>query len=360
MAALDGLRVHVRTVPTDAPESDGTLEWSATTVVAIEIDAGGVTGLGWSYVDAAAAPLIEGRLAGALDGLDVDQVPAAWMAMRRAVRNDGQAGLAACALSAVDIALWDRYSRARALPLAVALGAFRDRVPLYGSGGFCSYDDERLAGQLGGWVRDGMTMVKMKVGADAGADPDRVRVAREAIGPAAQLFVDANGAWSAREAVARAHALDRAGGGIAWLEEPVSSRDRDGLAFVRGQVPPRMAVAAGEYVSDPEDARDLLAAGAVDVLQADATRCGGLTGFRAIGALAAADGVPLSAHCAPHLHLHAACAVERLAHVEYFHDHVRADHAVFDGVPQPEDGTLAIDRARPGHGLTLKPPGPVT
>jgi L-alanine-DL-glutamate epimerase-like enolase superfamily enzyme len=355
MPALDDLRVDVVSVPTDAPESDGTLTWDATTVVVVQVEAGGVTGVGWSYVDGTAAGLIAGKLTRALGGLDLDHVPAAWMAMRRAVRNDGQPGMAACAISAVDVALWDRWSRARNLPMALALGAFRTAVPIYGSGGFCTYDDRQLGGQLAGWTRAGMSMVKMKVGADPEADPHRVRAARAAIGPDVQLFVDANGAYAAREAVARAHELDRAGGGIAWLEEPVSSRDRDGLAFVRGRVPPHVAVAAGEYVSDPEDARDLLAAGAVDVLQADATRCGGLTAFRAIGALAAAAGIPLSAHCAPSLHAHAACAVERLAHVEYFHDHVRADHIIFDGVPEPRaDGTLAIDLARPGHGLTLK------
>jgi L-rhamnonate dehydratase len=355
MARLDALRVTTKTVPTDTPESDGTLQWDATTVVLVDIDAGGVTGRGWSYADAAAAAVVEHKLQDALADLDLDRIPQAWMAMRRAVRNDGDAGIAACAISAVDIALWDRYSRARDVPLAVALGAFRDAVPIYGSGGFCSYDDARLAEQLGGWAGAGMSMVKMKVGADPEADPGRVRAAREAIGPDVQLFLDANGAWPAREAIHRARELDAAGGGITWLEEPVSSRDREGLAFVRAHVPPHVAVAAGEYVSGPEDARDLLTAGAVDVLQADATRCGGLTGFRAIGALAAAHGIPLSAHCAPAIHAHAACAVERLAHVEYFHDHVRIDHIIFDGVLDPEDGRLRFDPVRPGHGLTLNP-----
>jgi L-alanine-DL-glutamate epimerase-like enolase superfamily enzyme len=356
MARLDALHVTTRTIPTDAPESDGTLEWDATTVVLAEIDAGGVTGLGWSYVDAAAAAIIEGKLRDALEGLDLDRVPQAWMALRRAVRNDGDAGLAACAISVVDIALWDRLSRARGVPLAVALGAFREAVPIYGSGGFCTYDDSRLAEQLGGWARDGIPMVKMKVGADPEADPNRIAVARAAIGPDVQLFLDANGAWSAREAVRRAHELDHAAGGIAWLEEPVSSRDRQGLAFVRAHVPPHVVVAAGEYVSGTEDACDLLAAGCVDVLQADATRCSGLTGFRAIGALAAAHGIPLSAHCGPSIHAHAACAVERLAHVEHFHDHVRIDHTIFDGVLEPDAGRLRYDPARWGHGLTLKRP----
>jgi L-alanine-DL-glutamate epimerase-like enolase superfamily enzyme len=351
---IDDLRVTTRTIPTDAPESDGTLSWDSTGVVLVEVEAGGATGLGWTYAGAGAAAVVEDKLVGALHGLDVDDVPAAWMAMRRAVRNDGGTGLAACALSAVDVALWDRFARSREVALATALGAFRDAVAVYGSGGFCSYDDDQLAQQLAGWASAGMTMVKMKVGADPEADPHRVGVAREAVGPGVQLFVDANGAYAAREGVQRAHELDRAGGGIRWLEEPVSSRDRAGLAFVRAHAPSHVAVAAGEYVSAPQDALDLLQAHAVDVLQADATRCGGLTGFRAIGALAAASGVPLSAHCSPALHAHAACAVERVAHVEYFHDHVRIEALLFDGTPEPREGRLHIDRTRPGHGLRLR------
>jgi len=356
MALLDALRVAARTIPTDAPESDGTLSWDSTTIVLVEVVAGGVAGLGWTYADAAAAEVIRGRLRSALEDVDLDDVGAAWMAMRRAVRNDGSGGLAACAISAVDVALWDRRARASRVPLAVALGAFRRTVPVYGSGGFCSYDDARLREQLGGWAAAGMRAVKMKVGADPEADPHRVRVAREAIGPDVSLFIDANGAWDPREAVRRASVLDVAGGGLDWLEEPVSSADRDGLRFVRAHAPARVPVAAGEYVWGPEDARDLLVAGAVDVLQADATRCCGLTGFRAIGALAAAHGIPLSPHCSPALHAHAGCAVERLGPLEYFHDHVRIEERTFTGVLVPRDGALHLDGDRPGHGLTLREP----
>jgi L-alanine-DL-glutamate epimerase-like enolase superfamily enzyme len=354
--AVEQLRVAARTIATDAPEADGTLAWDATTIVLVELEAGGHRGLGWTYGDAAAADVVAGKLRDALEGVDVDDVGAAWMAMRRMIRNDGDAGLAACAVSAVDVAVWDRLARAQGVPLAVALGAFRDAVPVYGSGGFCSYDDAGLGEQLGGWAAAGMRAVKMKVGADSTADPLRVRVAREAIGPEVALFIDANGAWDARAAVRHAHELDAAAGGIRWLEEPVSSRDRDGLAFVRARGPAHVPVVAGEYVWTPEDARDLLEAGAVDVLQADATRCLGLTGFRAIAALAAAHGVPLSPHCSPALHVHAACAVERLAPLEYFHDHVRIESRTFSGTLAPRGGTLAVDRGRPGHGLSLREP----
>jgi L-alanine-DL-glutamate epimerase-like enolase superfamily enzyme len=285
------VRATALSVPTDGPggvESDGTLSWDATGVVLVEVEADGVTGLGWTYADAAAAALVEGKLTAALRGRDPDDVGAAWMAMRRAVRNDGATGLVACAVSALDVALWDRFARARDTPLAVALGAFGDTVPVYGSGGFCNYDDDRLRDQLAGWAAAGMGMVKMKVGADREADHHRVAVARAAVGDGVQLFVDANGAYDRREAVRCAHAF-AAQADVRWLEEPVSSHDRDGLRFVRDHAPAGLAVAAGEYAWGPEDARDLLAAGAVDVLQVDGTRCGGLTGFRAIAAMAWAE-----------------------------------------------------------------------
>ena len=355
MAELGRLDVQRHTVPTDAPESDGTLAWDSTTAVIVEVTAGGVSGMGWTYADGAAATVVESKLAPALNGCDLDCVGACWLAMRRAVRNDGDAGLAACAISAVDIALWDRFARARELPLAIALGAFRTSVEVYGSGGFCSYDDERLTEQLGGWAAEGMPAVKMKVGAEPASDPRRVRVARDAIGPDVELYVDANGAWPRHEAVHRAHELDRAAGGIRWLEEPVSSQDLDGLRAVRSATPPGVPVAAGEYLWTPEEAQRLLAAEAVDVIQADATRCLGLTGYRAIGALAAARGLSLSAHCAPALHAHAACAVQRSARVEYFHDHVRLERRMFDGAPEPDGGVLSVDCTRPGHGLSLRP-----
>jgi L-alanine-DL-glutamate epimerase-like enolase superfamily enzyme len=199
-----------------------------------------------------------------------------------------------------------------------------------------------------------MAAVKMKVGAEPASDPHRVRVARDALGPDIELYVEANGAWPRHDAVHRAHELDRAAAGIRWLEEPVSSQDLHGLRAVRSATPAGMPVAAGEYLWTPEEAQRLLAAEAVDVIQADATRCLGLTGYRAIGALAAARGLSLSAHCAPALHAHAACSVQRSARLEYFHDHVRLERRLFEGAPEPDGGVLTVDRTRPGHGLSVR------
>jgi L-alanine-DL-glutamate epimerase-like enolase superfamily enzyme len=203
-------------------------------------------------------------------------------------------------------------------------------------------------------VQQGIPRVKMKLGADWGTRPDedvrRVRVAREAIGPDAALFVDANGAYRSKQAVEQAHRF--AEHGVSYFEEPVSSDCLDELAFVRQHVP--MAVAAGEYGFDPWYFRAMLQAGAVDILQADATRCLGVTGWLEAAQLAHAFAVPFSAHCAPSIHAQIGCAAPELAHVEYFHDHVRIEHMLFDGVLEPEDGCLRPDPTRPGLGVELK------
>jgi L-alanine-DL-glutamate epimerase-like enolase superfamily enzyme len=253
------------------------------------------------------------------------------------------------AMAAVDIALWDLRSRLEDRPLVDVLDAQHDAVPLYGSGGFTSYSDERLADQLGGWVADGFPRVKMKIGREPERDPARLDRAREAIGDA-QLFVDANGAFDRRRALEWAERL--IDWDVRWFEEPVSSADFEGLRSTRERAP--YDIAAGEYVYVLADARNLLEARAVDCLQADVTRCGGITGFLQVASLAAERGLHVSGHCAPQVSAHACAAIPNLRHLEWFHDHVRVERMLFDGVLEPEDGELRPDGSRPGHGLELK------
>ena len=350
--AVERLEVSAYEVPTDQPESDGTLEWDSTTLVLVELAGGGETGLGFTYSDVSAAKLIESKLAGVVRGCDPLSPQAAWAGMQSAVRNLGQPGVAAMAIAAVDTALWDLKARLLDLPLATVLDAVRTAVPVYGSGGFTSYDDGRLAEQLGGWAQEGIPRVKMKVGRDPGRDVERMRVARDAVGPDVQLFVDANGALSRKEALAfAARAAER---GVTWLEEPVSSDDLEGLRLVRDRAPAGMDVAAGEYGYMLPYFQGMLAAGAVDCLQADVTRCEGITGFLRVAALCQARSLELSAHCGPAIHLHPCCAAPALRHLEYFHDHVRIEHRLFDGVIEPVDGALHPDLSRPGNGLELR------
>jgi L-alanine-DL-glutamate epimerase-like enolase superfamily enzyme len=349
---VDRIAVDVFTIPTDGPESDGTYAWTSTTLVVCTVGGGGETGLGYSYADTTAAVLIAERLARLVLGRDAAGSSAAWSAMIGDVRNLGRPGIAATAISAVDIALWDLKARLLGLPLADLLGRAHDRVLPYGSGGFTSYSDAQLAGQLGGWADAGFRAVKMKVGRDPDADARRVSVARAAIGDGVSLMVDANGAHDPRSALAAGERFAEAG--VTWFEEPVSSDDVEGLRWVRDRMPAPMAVAAGEYGWGPDAFRVLLTSGAVDVLQADATRCTGVTGFLLASGLCEAFHVPLSAHCAPSLHLPLMASARPGIHMEWFHDHARIERLVFDGAPSPVDGWLTPDPSAPGLGISLK------
>jgi L-alanine-DL-glutamate epimerase-like enolase superfamily enzyme len=339
------------TIATDYPESDGTLSWNSTTIVIARAEAGGRVGLGYTYSDAAAAMLIDGKLRQVVEGLDAFDIPCAWQEMQHAVRNVGREGIADSAIAAVETALWDLKGLLLDVPVVTLLGRARDSVPFYGSGGFTSYDTAKLQEQLAGWVNQGIRRVKMKIGRDPAADVERVRAARDAIGDA-ELFVDANGAYSRKQALAQAEKF--AEYGVSWFEEPVSSDDLEGLRLIRDRAPAEMEIAAGEYGYTTWYFRRMIEAGAVDVLQADATRCAGFTGFLQADALCQAQHISLSAHTAPALHLHVCCAAQSLRHLEYFHDHVRIERMLFDGVPEPVGGELHPDLSRPGLGLVLK------
>ena len=346
------IEVAAYRIPTDAPEADGTFAWDATTLVLVEAYAGDTRGTGYTYADTATARLIADLLAGVVTGHNALDVPGCWQAMVHAIRNLGRPGIASMAISAVDVALWDLKARLLDCSLVSLLGAVREAVPIYGSGGFTTYTLERLQRQLGEWVAQGIGRVKMKIGTHPDDDLTRVRAARAAIGPDALLYVDANGAYSRKQALAQAQAFRDEG--VVWFEEPVSADDLEGLRLLRDCAPAGMDIAAGEYGYDLWYFRRMLEAGAVDVLQADATRCAGITGFLRAGTLAEARGLDLSAHCAPALHVQACCALPRLSPIEYFHDHVRIERMLFDGVPEPHDGALTPDRARPGLGLEFK------
>jgi L-alanine-DL-glutamate epimerase-like enolase superfamily enzyme len=351
-APIERLAVSAYTIPTDGPEADGTAQWDATTLVLVEATAGGKRGFGFTYADASAARIVESPLKDAVVGCNAMDVPGAWEAMVRAVRNQGRPGVCSMAIAAVDAALWDLKAKLLDLSLVALLGAVRDAVPVYGSGGFTTYPVARLQEQLGGWVADGIGMVKMKIGTRPEADLDRVRAARAAIGPAAQLFVDANGAYARKQALAFAEAFAELG--VSWFEEPVSSDDLAGLRLLRDRAPAGMEIAAGEYGFDLWYFRRMLEAEAVDVLQADASRCAGITGFLRVNALCEARSLPLSAHTSPSLHVHPCCALPQLRHLEYFYDHARIERMLFDGALQPIDGALRPDRSRPGLGLVFK------
>lgn len=351
--AVAAVRAAAYTVPTDQPEADGTLAWDRTTLVLVEADAGGRTGIGWTYAPRAAAVVVDDLLRPVVTGRPALDVAGSWWAMVREVRNAGRPGLVGMALSAVDVALWDLAGRLQGRPLTELWdgGESARPVEVYGSGGFTTYDDDRLRRQLRGWLDLGCDAVKIKIAESWGSVPDRdldrVTVARETIGGDTRLFVDANGGYSADQACVLGTKLDALG--VSWFEEPVSSEDRPGLATVRDRV--GADVAAGEYGHDL--AYFVHLAPYVDCLQIDVTRCGGYTGWRQVAADPRLSATDLSGHCAPYVSLPVAAVTPRLRHLEYFHDHVRIERMFFDGCPEPVDGQLPPPR-EPGHGLAFR------
>ena len=353
--AVDAVRASVFTIPTDAPEADGTATWDATTTVVVEVDAGGRTGTGWTYATGACKTVVDDVLAAAAVGSDPMNPPATWQHAVRRCRNLGRPGVVGCALSALDIALWDLKARLLDLPLCRLLGHIHDRVQVYGSGGFTSYDDEQLVAQLRRWVEElAIPRVKIKIGeswgSNVGRDLARVALTRDVVGPGTEVYVDANGGYAAGQAVRVARELEHFG--VLWFEEPVSSDDLTGLAAVRCQITPD--VAAGEYGYDLTYFERMCAARAVDCLQVDITRCGGITEWMRAAAVAAAHHLDVSTHCAPNLHAHVAAATPNLRHVEYFHDHVRVEELLFEGALAPRDGALCPNTGSAGHGLRLR------
>lgn len=351
-AKITGAEVRVYRIPTDAPEADGTYSWDHTTMILVELASGSTKGIGYTYGDKAVATVANTLLEKVVKGEDAWRHAAILSDMRGKVRNDGETGITAMAISAIDNALWDLRARLLDVPLVNLLGRVRECFPVYGSGGFTSYSDAQLTAQLGGWAKEGFNMVKMKVGSHPADDPRRVRVARKAIGDQVELFVDANGAYAVMQALWLAGQF--AEYGVRWFEEPVSADNLTGLREVRQRIPAGVDVAAGEYGYSAWYHKRMLEAEAVTVLQADATRCCGISGFLDAAALCWAANVPLSAHCAPSMHVHVCCAVPRAVHMEFFHDHARIERMFFDGFCEPHEGCMAPDLTRPGHGLTLK------
>lgn len=352
-APVDQLEVRALSFPTPAPESDGTLTWDHTSVVTVEARAGSRVGLGWSYTSPAAAEIIRSVLAAEVVGQDPSSPARLWERMHRACRNLGTRGVVMAAISAVDVALWDLRSKQLDLPLADLWGAQRTSVPVYGSGGFTSLSTDQLDEQVEGWLRAGCSAVKLKIGENWGCnvarDLDRVARVVARVHDAAEVMADADGAYSRSEAMRVGQDLDLLG--VRWFEEPVSSEDLRGLGQLRDAL--NCEVAAGEYIWELSDASSMC--DAVNCVQLDVTRCGGFTGWRRCASYAHAAHVPVSAHCAPALHLPLGIADDALRNIEWFSDHVAVEDQLVEGAPVVRDGRIASGRpSTPGHGYQLK------
>lgn len=238
-APITNLTATAYTIPTDSPEADGTLAWTSTTLILVRAWAAGSVGTGWTYGSPACAAVVTDSLADLVRGRSPLDVSAVFDDMVASVRNTGRPGIAGYAISAVDVALWDLQARLLDLPLHRLLGAVRETVPVYGSGGFTTYDEGQLTAQLERWVnKQSIPRVKIKIGESFGTatdrDLNRITQARSVIGETTELYVDANGAYQRKQAIRLIeHAAEAR---VQWFEEPVSSDDLDGLAQVREAV----------------------------------------------------------------------------------------------------------------------------
>jgi L-alanine-DL-glutamate epimerase-like enolase superfamily enzyme len=350
--SIDKLQATAYTIPTDLPEADGTLQWNSTTLVLVEVEAGGMSGIGYTYAAEATASFIQKEFAPLVNAKNAFDIEGINYYLQQQVRNSGNCGIAMMAVSAIDNALWDLKAKLLNLPLCRLLGTVREHMLVYGSGGFTSYNQQELQTQLSGWQDQGIRYMKMKIGTHPEKDVDRVRQAREVLNETVELMVDANGAYQQKQALEMAEQIATCG--VTWFEEPVRSDNFEGLQFIKQGAPASINVAAGEYGFNLHYYHSLLKANAVDVVQADATRCGGLSNFLKIGGLCEAHQVPYSSHCAPSLHLHAALALPSFFIGEYFHDHVRIERLLFDGISMPKDGFLLPDLSRAGYGVEFK------
>jgi L-alanine-DL-glutamate epimerase-like enolase superfamily enzyme len=349
---IEKIEVSAYKIPTATPESDGTFEWNSTTIVVCNISAAGQVGIGYTYANTSTAHFIRNFLTPVVNGQDALDTGWRWEDMVHSVRNLGDTGIASMGISAVDSALWDLKGKILSVSLTTLWGKVREEIPVYGSGGFTSYTISELRNQFAKWKEQGISRFKMKVGRNPSEDIARVKAAREEIGSDAELFVDANGAYTRKQALDFAHRFRDLN--VTWFEEPVPSDDLEGLHLLTKTAPPSMNITAGEYGYNLPYFERMLKAEAVDILQADATRCQGLTGFQHVGSLCQAQMIPLSSHTAPALHAQICCALLPVIHLEYFFDHVRIEEMIFDGAPILKNGALIPNFDRPGLGLELK------
>ena len=315
----------------------------------------GLQGLGLGGGAQAARELIERTLKPRLLGQDPLHIERLWDEMFWAIRGVGRKGLAFCALSAVDIALWDLKAKFFEVPLYRLLGPYTETVPIYGSGGWTHFSVDELIAEQVGYVERGMRSVKMKVGKDFGQsereDIQRLAAVREAVGDDVELLIDANNGYYAKQAIRMA--AEFAPYRVGWFEEPVLADDIEGLAAVARAID--IPVATGEHEYTKYGFKDLIARGGADIVQPDVGRCGGVTEWMKVAHLAHAFNLPVAPHAYQLVHLHLACATPNLRIVEYLGVVAEMDEIVYRDVPQPEGGMLSPFADKPGLGLALDP-----
>ena len=313
----------------------------------------GLEGLSPAGGGRATQALVEGSFKELLVGENPLWVEKLWDDLFWCIRGVGRKGLAFCALSAVDIALWDLKAKHFNVPLYQLLGPYTESVPVYGSGGWTHFDLDELVAEQTHYVERGFKAVKMKVGKDFGKrereDIERLAAVRDAVGDDIEIYVDANNGYYAKQAIYMGKAFEEYG--VGWFEEPVLADDIDGLAAVAKAID--IPVATGEHEYTKYGFKDLIARGGADIVQPDVARVGGVTEWLKVAHLAHAFNLPVAPHAYQLIHLHLACATPNLKVVEYLGVSEESDKLFYKGFPEPENGMWSPDPDKPGLGLEL-------
>lgn len=299
--------------------------------------------------------LIEQVLKPLLIGRDPLHHERLWEEMFWAVRGYGRKGMAFCALSAVDVGLWDLKGKIFDAPLYRLIGPYTDTVPIYGSGGWTHLSEAELVREQVGYVERGIPRVKMKVGKDFGKaeaeDVRRVAAVRKAVGDDVEVYIDANNGYYAKQAITMARRF--APYNVGWFEEPVLADDIAGLAAVARAID--IPVATGEHEYTKYGFKDLIAAGGADIVQPDVGRVGGITEWLKVAHLAHAFNLPVAPHAVAPVHLHLACCTPNLRVVEVLGVEDEVYRRWFIDYPEQKDGLWSPFPDRPGLGLELNP-----
>jgi len=348
MATIESISVATARVPLESVTSFATRTVTARDYGLVKVRAGGVEGIGFCYAGSSGGALVahavEQLLAPLVLGRDSLTVEGLWQRMFQETVLQGRAGSVMRAISIVDCALWDLNARAAKLPLYKYLGAAVERaVPAYASGGYylAGKTPKELGREMAGYAEAGYRAVKMKVGRlSPKEEEERVKAARDAVGPDVELMLDANNAWhdlpTAMRYMKRFELYDPY-----WIEEPFFPDDIENHARLARLT--RVTVATGEIGTGRWHFKEILDKGAAQILQTDALVCGGISEWRRIAATAASYGVTVCPHWFHDLHAHLVAATPNARYVEFFpDDQVLNFRRLIDEQLKVEDGMLIL------------------
>jgi len=306
-------------IPLSPPIADSTHILNAIDLILVEVTAGGVTGscymLSFDYAPALLKGFVDQELKRHLIGAEADDIRGVFERSMRVCEYVGQCGIAMWGISAVDTALWDLLGRRLGVPVSLLWGRYACAVPVYGSGGWISYSEEKLGDEIRHYLARGFRGVKIKIGGPSEDwDVARVKTVRELVGPDVLVMVDANQALTLSRAIRTAKRLEDYA--LTWIEEPLPRDDIEG--YQRLAASTSIPLAAGEREYGAEPFRRLIAARAISVVQPDLLRVGGVTGWRLVAGLAEASRLSLAPHFYREYDVHLAACYPNLIGIEWF------------------------------------------